>query len=160
MNKTLTIVCLTLLLSSTARANTDYDYFSDVLQLEQRWQRVSAKTIDKYLVYLGKKGLYRDLSPAAEQGMKNEIRQQLQQRLGWDEVGEEVVETIMSGCSNETLRDFAAAYEGKGTATARSAAREYLGCATAGIGKSTAIIKQVLRDAAPSFGDIAKKYRS
>lgn len=142
-----------------AQAEPDYAYFSKVLRLEQRWARLSAKTMDKYLIYLGQKGLYKDLSAEDEKKLKNEIRAALKSRLTWDKVGNKVSSTVIAGCKDETLKKFAQAYEGKDTKTSTQAAGKYLACASKGIDKSLVLIKDVFKEATPSIRNIAKKYR-
>lgn len=160
MSRAVISIVLSLLVVPAVQADTDYEYFSKVLQLENRWERLSARTIDKYLTYLGDKGLYEDFSSDAESKIRNSIRRELEERLSWDNVGEKVVATIMSECSDETLRKFAEAYEGKGEEAGSEAASNYLECATEGIDKSVGIVQEEFREAAPSIKRIAEDYRS
>jgi hypothetical protein len=148
-----------LLVAFPMQASTNYDYFAKVLQLEKRWERFSVKTIDQYLVYLGKKDLYEGLSPDMVNKLKREISVELKERLNWEKVGERFVTKVMSGCSSETLNNFADAYESKSIEVGRSAASEYLECASTGINKSLVIIREEIQKATPSLSRIVKKYR-
>lgn len=160
MKQTLMATVISLLISIPAHAGPDYDYFSHVLQLESRWARLSTKTIENYQLYLEKKGLYKNLTTEAKSGLREEIEALLKSRLTWDKVGERVVATIISACSDETLREFAKAYRNSGTETSVSAASKYLDCATEGVSRTIPIFQMEFKEAAPSLSRIAKKYRS
>ncbi|MCG8083794.1 MAG: hypothetical protein JAY73_22510 [Candidatus Thiodiazotropha taylori] len=151
---------ISLLISLPAHADPDYDYFSRILQLESRWARLSAKTIQNYQLYLEKKGLYKNLTAEANRGLRDEIDMLLKSRLTWDKVGERVVATVLSACSDETLREFAKAYRNSGTETTHSAASKYLDCATKGVSRSMPIFQMEFKNAAPALSRIAKKYRN
>ncbi|MCG7919615.1 MAG: hypothetical protein N0E37_17830, partial [Candidatus Thiodiazotropha taylori] len=87
---------ISLLISLPAHADPDYDYFSRILQLESRWARLSAKTIQNYQLYLEKKGLYKNLTAEANRGLRDEIDMLLKSRLTWDKVGKRVIATVLS----------------------------------------------------------------
>jgi hypothetical protein len=91
--------------------------------------------------------------------LEREIRIELKVRLSWEKVGEKFVAKVLSGCGNETLNNFAQAYQGKDMELGRSAAAEYLSCASEGIKKSLVIMQEEIKKVAPSLSRIVKKYR-
>ena len=158
--KNILVACvLSLPIYIPAQATPDYDYFSEVLQLKSRWARLSTKTINKYLLYLERKGLYNNITPDAKNQVKEEILAELKNRLTWDKVGERVAAKVISGCSDETLRNFAEAYQGRGTETDVSVASKYLKCASNGVDQSLVIIQEEFKRASPSLSLIAERYR-
>ncbi|MCG7983226.1 MAG: hypothetical protein JAY90_10835 [Candidatus Thiodiazotropha lotti] len=159
MRLTLLTCLLSLLVAIPAQAATDYNYFSEVLQLEKRWARLSARTIQRYLVYLEKKGLYKNLAAKTQDRFRGEVETLLMSRLTWDKVGERVAIKVISGCSDETLRNFAEAYQKRGTEAGVAAAFEYLACATEGVSRAMVIIQAEFKKAAPSLNRLAEQYR-
>ncbi|MCG8097882.1 MAG: hypothetical protein JAZ05_02200 [Candidatus Thiodiazotropha taylori] len=160
MKQILMATLILLLISLPVHAGSDYDYFSRILQLESRWARLSEKAIQNYQLYLEKKGLYKNLTAEANRGLRDEIDMLLKSRLTWDKVGERVIATVLSACSDETLREFAKAYRNSGTETTHSAASKYLDCATKGVSRSMPIFQMEFKNAAPALSRIAKKYRN
>ncbi|MCG8485920.1 MAG: hypothetical protein MI756_00465 [Chromatiales bacterium] len=160
MKNVLLACALSLLTSVPAQASSNYNYFSEVLQLENRWARLSTKTIERYLVYLDKKGLYKNLTAEAKSQLSGEIETLLKNRLSWDKVGERVVAKVISGCSDDTLRNFAEAYQKRGTEVGMAAASEYLACATEGVSRAMPIFQMEFKKAGPSLTRITEKYRN
>ena len=159
MQKLFIASLLSLLISLPVHASADYDYFSKVLQLEMRWERLTTKTVGSYLAFLGKKGVYENLPPTTETQIKIEITAELEKRLSWDKLGEKFIASVMSACSDETLRNFAQVYKNKSIQAGRAAAPEYLSCASKGIKESFPLMQAEFKNAAPTLKRIAQKYR-
>jgi hypothetical protein len=143
------------------QANTSDAYFSKVLKLEKRWERLSVKTIKMYMSHIEKKGFFKKISPSVMSEVDNEITTELKSHLTWQNVGKKSVSTLLSGCSDKTLKTFAEALEGKLERTeGLSAASEYEKCAAVGVKKSIPIMQKEIMKATPNVINILKKYQA
>ena len=160
MNK-LMFLCLIVISTFTVQANTDDAYFSKVLKLEERWERLSAKTIKMYIAHIEKKGFLKKIPPAALATVDNEITVELKSHLTWDIVGRKSVSALLSGCSDKTLKTFADALEDKlKRKEALSAASEYEKCGAIGVKKSIPIMQKEIMKLTPNIINILKKHQA
>jgi hypothetical protein len=158
MNKMI-FLCLLITSSLNVQANSDDAYFSKVLKLEKRWERLSATTIKMYIAHIEKKGFFKKISPDVLSKVDNEITAELKSLLTWDNIGKKSVSTLLSGCSYETLKDFADTLEGKLERTeSLYAASEYKKCGALGVKKSIPIMQKEIMKATPNVIKILKKY--
>lgn len=155
------LVCLLFITSSfTIQANTDNTYFSTVLKLEEKWQKLSTKTIKRYISHIEKKGFFKNIAPTEMAKVDYEITTELKNQLTWDKVGRKTVSTLLSGCSQKTLKGFAEALEGKLTRTeGLSAASAYEKCAAIGVKKTIPIMQKEIMKATPNIINILKKHQ-
>ena len=136
--------------------------FSEVLELETRWKRVTSITIDRYLQYLDDKGVYDNLSQNSISSMKRELKSEFENSFSWSRVGNKFVAQVLSYCDSETLNDLSASLRSKNLSSKarESIARDYLTCGKEGINNSMSVIQEIIKDTGPSIRKIISKYRN
>lgn len=152
--------CLLVICSITTQAEFNNEYFASVLKLEERWERLSTKTVKMYIAYIEKKGLLKDIPSTSVDRVNTEISEELSRQLTWGKLGKRSVSTLLSGCSDKTLVSIAKALEGKLEEKERlSAASAYEKCGAVGVKKTLPIMQDAIMKVMPNVLTIVKKYQ-
>ncbi len=159
MKKLLLVSCVVLVFPFVASAS-DSQEFAEALGWEQKWQKVTSRSMEKYLSKI-ESGPFAKLSAANKKAAVSELRHSLTASLSWNVMGQDFSQGIIKHCDADTLKAMTKLYnrESVPNVDKKVVAKEYSRCAKKGFSESMIMLRNVIVNSRGEVEDIMNRYK-